>query len=140
MKYQIEFFPNPHCVRIHVSQRLTRGTILFDGYMGVFEPGQEEFKKEEINEQRLFNFCKVVDELDGIERGISLGRYHVEMLKASDMFSWDDILPHVLNALQTFVAADGTIEESAPPKLPTPEELSCLERDMLEFSRLMNFD
>lgn len=140
MKYQIEYCPNPQCVKIHVNQRLIKGTILLTEYMDISEHEKKEFKEKAINEQELFNFCQVVDELNGIERGVSFGRYHIQMLKASDMFSWDEILPHVLNALQTFVATDGIIEELAPPKWPTPEELRQLERSMREFSHFTDLD
>jgi len=140
LKYQIEYCPNPQCVQIHVDQRLINGSILSFEHFDIGESSKKDFKELAVNEQGLLDFCKAVSELDGMEEHISFQRYQIQMLKANDMFSWDEILPHVLNALQTFVATDSTIEESAPPKRPTPEELRRLERDMREFSHFTDLD
>ena len=41
------------------------------------------------------------------------------------MFSWEALLPNILDALRIFVA-NGKIEEAAPAKRPTAEYLASL--------------
>lgn len=127
MKYQIEYCPNPDCVQIHTDQRLIQGTILCFEHFETSNYNKKEFKEQAVNEEGLINFCKVVSELDGMEQDISFSRYQIQMSKAS-VFSWDALLPHILDALRTFVARDAQIEESAAPKRPTASYLKALRR------------
>ena len=128
MKYQIEYCPNPDCIQIHVKQRLIRGSILCFEFFDIGDYDQKEFAKEAVNPDGLVSFCKVVSELDSMESDISIERYNIQIQKASGMFSWDDILPYVLDALKTFVASDGKLEEVAPPKRPTKAYLKSLRK------------
>jgi len=124
MKYRIEYCPNPNVVLIHVDQRLIRGTILYITALR-FDSAIRDIEKEAIDREGLTNFCGVVGELDGMEEHISFYRYNAQISKA-DMFSWDAILPHVLDALRTFVAHDHELEELRPPTRPTTAELASL--------------
>ena len=126
MKYQIEYCPNPDCIQIHVKQRLIRGSILCFEFFDIGDYDQKEFAKEAVNPDGLVSFCKVVSELDGMENDISFGRYEIQMLKASSIFSWNDVLPYVLDALKTFIASDGKLEELAMTKHPTKAYLESL--------------
>ncbi|MDQ5949088.1 MAG: Nfu protein [Patescibacteria group bacterium] len=125
MKCQIEFCPNPNVVEIHVNQRLIQGSVLYFECSADSSEIGKEFKKQAINADNLLNFCKTVSELDGMEGEILFDRYTIQLSKAS-MFSWDEVLPHILNALQTFIAKDNTLEESGPAKRLTEEELHIL--------------
>ena len=123
MKYQIEYCPNPDVLNIDVDQRLIRGSIL------VFMSDESDHTKKEFEQERngnaLANFCQTVGELDGMEEEIFFGRYHIQV-KKTPMFSWETLLPTILDALRTFIAKDGEIEEAAPAKRPTEEYLKAL--------------
>jgi hypothetical protein len=115
-----------------VDQRLIHRTILSFECYEISRHTQEQFETEAIDKDALVNFCKVVSELDGMEEGITFNRYEIQMSKASDMFSWDNIMPYVLDALRTFVARDNKLEESAPSKRPTAEYLKSLRKQGCE--------
>jgi hypothetical protein len=126
LKYQIEYCPNPDVIIIHVNQRLIVGSILrFEMMDSEYE--KKELEKEAINLEGLSNFCRIVTELDGMEETVSFRRYNIQLSKAA-LFAWDDLIPNVLAALQTFVARDETIEKIGQPKRPTAEYLESLRK------------
>ena len=131
MKYQIEYCPNPDCLQVHTDQRLIRGTIAVFEHFDLGEGAEEDFRKEANNPNQLVSFCRAVSELDGMEEGVSFNRYQIQMMKAP-MFSWETLLPSILDALRTFVAKDGQLEESAPAKRPTEEYLESLRKQGCE--------
>jgi hypothetical protein len=92
-------------VLIHVDQRLIKGQFL------CFEEGESpaelkrEFQKEAVTPEALLTFCETVSELDGMEQHIDFGRYDIQLEKAV-LFSWKKLLPHIVEALRTFIAKD----------------------------------
>lgn len=112
MKYQIEYFPNPDYVAIHVNKSLIKV------YNYSFHPGSDcsltDLKKSRPAEG-LQSLLETIYELEGMNgRDIYVERYRLSFGK-SPLFSWQDILPAVLDALRTFIADDGILEEKAPP-------------------------
>jgi len=128
LKYQIEYCPNPDCLQIHTDQRLIRGIIAVFEHFDLGEGAEEDFRRDANNADQLISFCRAVTELDGMEEHISFHRYQIQMEKAP-MFSWETLLPSILDALRTFVAKDGQLEELAPPKRPTEEMLQALRKE-----------
>jgi hypothetical protein len=131
LKYQIEYCPNPDVLMIHTNQRLVRGTMAVFEYFDLGEGAEEDFRKEANEADQLISFCRAVTELDGMQERISFSRYDIQMEKAS-MFSWDDIVPSILDALRTFVAKGNSLEEFAPAKRPTEKELEALRKEGCE--------
>ena len=134
MRYQIEYCPNPDCLQIHTDQRLIRGTIATFEYFDLGEGAEKDFRRDAGNDNAdpLISFCRVTTELDGMEEHISFGRYQIQMMKAP-LFLWERLLPHILCALRTFVAKDGSqFEELMPAKRPTPEYLEALRKQGCE--------
>ncbi|MES3004591.1 MAG: hypothetical protein V4690_00590 [Patescibacteria group bacterium] len=118
-------------MQIHVDQRLIRGSILVFSHFSISDRAKEEFEKEAINTDGLINFSQAISALDGMEERISYNRYQIQMLK-SPMFSWEILVPQILDALRTFVAKDSQIEEAAEAKRPTPEYLEALRKEGCE--------
>ncbi|MCR4279537.1 MAG: hypothetical protein NUV78_02230 [Candidatus Zambryskibacteria bacterium] len=127
MKYQIEYCPNSDVIQIHVDQRLIRGTILCFEHYDIGRHTKKEFKTEAMDADVLVRFCRAVSEFDGMEQQISFGRYEIQLQKAS-MFRWEQLVPHILEALRIFVARDENLEESVPPKRPTARMLRELRK------------
>jgi hypothetical protein len=123
LKYQIEYFPNPNVVVIHTQQRLIKTSILTTDYLDLSgEDARKEIEEGAINPEKLLSFVETLNGLDGMEPDISFRRYDLQINKGQ-VFSWEELLPHILAALGTFIANDGIIEEAGPPLRPTSEEM-----------------
>ena len=124
MKYRIQFL-NQNTARIHVDQRLLiRNELHFD-VANSAECTDEQFEREAFDSGRLKSFCAAVSEIEGIPGEIYFGRYFIVITKASEMFSWGDILPYVIFALRDFVAHDGAASGFLPTSFPSKKELQA---------------
>lgn len=112
MKYQIEWRAD-NTLRIHVHLRLVQGTTVFVEDSNADELGTR-FEEEVVNKEGVTNFCHTVSKLDGVEPEIVFSRHFITIKKGL-MFSWGEILQHVLEALRIHIAPDQKLEMVAPP-------------------------
>lgn len=113
MQYQIEWRAD-NTLRIHVHQRLVQGTTVFVEDSNADEFGTR-FEEEVVNKEGVTNFCRMVGRLDGVEPEIVFSRHFITIKKGL-VFSWGEILSHVLEALRINIAPDKQLEMVAPPE------------------------
>ena len=132
MKYQIKRTRGePDTLEIHVDQRLIRGTPLMIDPTDEPDLGLEYVKAQGFDSgEELSAFYHFVTELAGMQPVFIVERYCITIHKAS-LFSWDDLLPFILLALQEMVAKDHVLEEVLKSKKLKKDKRKAVEKDIV---------
>ncbi|MBU6427031.1 hypothetical protein KGQ27_02205 [Patescibacteria group bacterium] len=125
--YQVEFCPNPDCIRINTRTRFPEiddhGLDLRTVVKNANKPGWGIKGK-------IHPFYKDLAKIHGLKSASDTDGYSLQCLKVNSLFNWEDILPKILKAIQVHVAKKRKMVPAGPAKRPTPEELSSLRREM----------
>lgn len=106
MLYQVEYHPNPNCMSIHVSKRLTDDCIeLFDG--------------KNWNKKKQPRLVLELFDIEGIV-SVSLHQYEMTIIKGR-VFDWDNLIQQIIPVIQAQLAPDETVFEKVKPYIKTPQ-------------------
>jgi hypothetical protein len=100
---------DPHCVQIHVNERLIRGPMINIDPTDDLEAAKHAIEEQAAVPERLSGFFEALCELPGIEQDFAFQHYAF-MLNKGILFDWKDIMPHVLSGLKMLVSKDNTLE------------------------------
>src|SRR5207253_758206 len=111
--YQIEFCPNPDCIQIHARNRFPKTDGSHDLRFLV------EYEKHPENKgKKLHSLYKGLAKVRGLKSACEVDGYTLQCLKANSLFSWEEILPKILEMIQVHVAGKRKIVEAGPAKHP----------------------
>ncbi|HVM77020.1 MAG TPA: hypothetical protein VMU07_02615 [Candidatus Paceibacterota bacterium] len=105
--YQIEYYSNPEYITIHARSRFPELEGYVYGLRFAVTDAKEEGKK-------VHPFYLVLNRVRGITE-VSPHDYELTITKAP-MFSWDEMLPQILKALQDTIAGKRKLVEVGEPK------------------------
>ena len=109
MKYQLEYCPNPDCLKIHVDKRLTDKMI---ESWDTEEGGLCSFDDRPTPAHILEMFA-----VDGVDK-VSVNRYNFQISKGT-VFEWDALVPQLLAIIKKYYEPEGEMVEAKPPKRMT---------------------
>lgn len=120
--YKLEYCPNPDCIQIHARSRFPKA--------GDMDSLDLSFGNKSKKRHPLYVELAKIKGL--VSATACDGRYCLQIVKASSLFSWDELLPKILKAVQDHVAGKRRIvpvEEPKPNLFEKPETQDLEDRD-----------
>lgn len=126
MKYQIVFPPNPLMASVELTEK-------FNNHVYGFDDREDKipkfFEETFIGHYDTPKYITRIWDIEGIET-IFLMPDHVSILmKKGFPFSWDEILPVVVEIMQEELSPDTRMEEKSPAIRPSEEYLKILREE-----------
>ncbi len=101
--YQVEYYPNDDCVAIHTRCLIPRG-------------GMTDVHWFVNNDKDVHPLYVALDAMGGIDSARSTnGGYTLQVTRASCIFSWDEMIPKILVAVQLTLAGSKKIKAAGKP-------------------------
>ncbi len=111
--YKLEYCPNPNVIQIQARSRFPK-----QGSMDILNLrlGGKDRKRHPL--------YVALSKISGIESASATGSgYCLQVAKANDLFSWDEILPKILAAIQTALAGKRQMAQVGEAVRPSREYL-----------------
>lgn len=117
--YQINYCPNPDCIQIQARVLFPKGDDL-DSSLGF-----EYVTSDPIRAQRRHPLFNQLASIEGL-KSASGGDYNLQILKANSLFTWEELLPQILKAIQDHLAKGMDMVASGEPMRPSRNYLKFL--------------
>jgi hypothetical protein len=131
--YQLEYYPNPECLGIQARVRFPDDE---DHLMG----GLDIRYIVKNHGEKVHPLYVGLAGIEGVISVHGAGRYTLTVEKANQMFTWEELIPKILDVIQTTVAGECKLKAIGRPIKPTSRELRELERQSREMSRMGMLD
>lgn len=112
--YQLEYCPSPQVIQVHARVRFPKNGTLDFLDLGL---GTKNKKRHPL--------YAALAKIQGLQSASGDG-YKLQLVKANDMFDWDQLIPKVLTAIQATVAGKRVLTPYGPPKRPSEACLRSL--------------
>lgn len=101
MLYQLEYHPNPNCLKVHVDKKLT-------------DKGIESFENVDWDVEKQPAFVRdIFSNVEGVTR-ISVSCHEIFLMKGT-VFEWKDMIDKIIFNLQMNLAPQEEMKEKAAP-------------------------
>ncbi len=121
--YYLEYSPNPDCIKVHARVRFPEGDSMDSIDLRFYNKHKKTFKgKKRDKRHPLFDALARIKGL----KSASGGNYYLQVVKGNDLFTWPELLPKILNAVQKHVAGERKLFEIGQPRRPHPEYVASL--------------
>jgi hypothetical protein len=126
--YYLEYYPNPQVIGIHTRTRIPELKI------GVGRSLKDCVELSRIQDgprkpMKLHPLYLALNRMKGVKSAwAENGRYGLHVEKANDMFTWPEILPKVLRAVQKHIAGGRKLVEIGRPKQPSMMDMAASRR------------
>ena len=119
--YLIHYCPNPDCIQVQARIRFPKG-LETDQLLDF-----EYASADPTRAQQRHPFYNALAGIEGL-KSASGGSYNLQLSKANGLFTWEELLPSILEAIRLHLADGAVMTEAGEPIRPSKNLLKSLRK------------